>query len=91
MSPEHLHAVSVLCLCSLSKNVLLFFSEWILRPWAHKPGDLSYSLYISSGGALRFDLFIFGCTNAVFVWLWLVASADLLGENSTADWLVAGG
>jgi len=28
---------------------------------------------------------------AVFVWLWLMAGADLLWENNTADWLVAGG
>jgi len=28
---------------------------------------------------------------AVFVWLWLMASADLLWDNSTADWLLAGG
>jgi len=28
---------------------------------------------------------------AAFAWLWLMAGADLLWENSTADWLVAGG
>jgi len=28
---------------------------------------------------------------AVFAWLWLMAGADLLWENNTADWLVAGG
>ena len=27
----------------------------------------------------------------VFTWLWLVTGADLLWENSTADWLIAGG
>ena len=27
---------------------------------------------------------------AVFVWLWLIVGADLLRENNTADWLVAG-
>ena len=26
----------------------------------------------------------------VFAWLWLVVGADLLWENITADWLVAG-
>ena len=26
----------------------------------------------------------------MFAWLWLVAGADLLWENNTADWLVAG-
>ena len=26
----------------------------------------------------------------VFAWLWLMAGADLLRENSTTDWLVAG-
>ena len=29
--------------------------------------------------------------HTVFAWLWLVAGIDLLRENSTADWLVAGG
>ena len=29
--------------------------------------------------------------HAVFAWLWLVAGADLLWDNSIADWLVAGG
>ena len=27
----------------------------------------------------------------MFAWLWLMAGVDLLCENSTADWLVAGG
>jgi len=27
----------------------------------------------------------------VFVWLWPMTGADLLRENSTADWLVTGG
>ena len=33
----------------------------------------------------------FDLTNAVFVWLWLMVGADLLRENNTADWPVAGG
>ena len=28
---------------------------------------------------------------AVFVWLWLMAGANLLSDNNTADWMVAGG
>ena len=72
------HAVSVLCLCSLSKKCSPLFFWMDLCPWAHKPGDLSYSLYISSGGALRFDLFVFGCTEDFWErWCWEVVEIGL--------------
>ena len=36
------------------------------------------------------DMFFLHETCTLFVWLWLVAVADLLWEKSTAGWLVAG-
>jgi len=39
---------------------------------------------------IKANMEIFSRT-AVFAWLWLVVGANLLWENSTANWLVAGG